>query len=85
MLGVALFQDNSASAINAAWQGSYVATDAVHVALAHYMVSGTAAPTTFKVRAGNHEGGATTLNGMGGNRYYGGVLTSSITIWEVQA
>lgn len=85
MIGVALFQDSTAAALNAAWNSPSTTTDATQISLAHYMIAGTASSTTFKVRAGNHDAGTTTFNGMGGNRYYGGVLTSSITIWEIGA
>lgn len=51
----------------------------------HIMVAGTTSATTFKFRAGGQIAGTTTFNGIGGSRYFGGVLASSITVSEFKA
>lgn len=82
----ALFQDTTANALCSSVQ-KINATDP-HVAqmvLFHTMTAGTASETTFKVRAGDASGGTTTVNGYGGARLHGGVLYSSIVIYEMVA
>ena len=79
----ALFQGATASAIASGW--SYIGGGGTTiVSFNHFMTSGTTSPTTFTVRYGSN-GGTMTLNGMGGARYLGGVLSSSITITEIAA
>ena len=51
----------------------------------HYMAAGTTSATTFKVRIGADLSGTTTFNGRSGGRQAGGVVSSSITIWEIDA
>lgn len=83
VLTAALFQDSTANAL-AAMQQDYVTSGAqANFAFRHKMTSGTIVSTTFKVRAGNVAAGTTTFNGVGGARFMGGVMASSITVTEV--
>lgn len=80
---VALFQDTTGPALAVAHFNVYDASVGNCVTFTHYMVAGTTSATTFKVRAGANSGQTTTFNGNGGNRLYGGVMASSITIMEL--
>ena len=79
----ALFQDSTANALACASFTQSAAGGIVNTRLTHYMTSGTTSSTTFKVRIGSGTAGTITFNGIGGARYYGGVLASSITITEI--
>jgi len=84
-VAVALFQDDAADALAV---GSHTAAGAyyfVSIAFIHKMTAGTTSTITFKVRIGGNGAGTLTFNGGGGNRSYGGVFCSSITIWETAA
>lgn len=80
-LSIALFQDDTANALAAAF---VYAAEAHVLTLRYTMVAGTAVETTFKVRAGLNGAGTTTFNGRSSARKFGGVLASSITITEIQ-
>ena len=84
-LSVALFQDATAGALGVTSSYQTTATAGLTVSLNHYMTSGTTSATTFKVRAGAHVAGTLSFNGQGGTRLFGGVLSSSVTITEIQA
>ena len=80
--GVALFQDSTANALASmcgTLTGQYYT---LPYAFSHVMVAGTAAATTFKVRAGNNSAGTTTFNGQISARLLGGTMASSIIITE---
>tara|TARA_Y100000310_G_scaffold345738_1_gene469060 strand:- start:4257 stop:4871 length:615 start_codon:yes stop_codon:yes gene_type:complete len=80
----ALFQDSTANALAVGLgMADKSANQFLPITFIHKMTAGTTSSTTFKVRAGS-ESGTTTFNGFSGSRYFGGVLASSITIWEVQ-
>lgn len=79
----ALFQDSTANALAATSQFSATLGEIVNLKMSFYMTSGTTSATTFKVRAGGHQAGTTTFNGIGGNRRFGGVYNSDITISEI--
>lgn len=79
----ALFQDTTANALAVAWTTSYQAGTAIQVKFSYTMTSGTTSATTFKVRVGAQNAGTFTFNGVGGARFMGGVLASSIVIREV--
>ncbi len=83
-MGMALFQDATANALAASrWEAKPNASDGdPPTCLTHYMVAGTIAATTFRVRAGGDTGATITFNGVGAARKFGGVLASSITITE---
>lgn len=80
----ALFQDNTASALTSAtaWHGTNV-TGIIPISFHYSMVAGTTSATTFRVRAGGSGSSTVTLNGVGGSRFLGGSMTSTITITEV--
>lgn len=80
---VALFQDATANALAVAATWVETATAYGVVTFSHYMVSGTTAATTFKVRAGAHVASTMTFNGQVTARRFGGVMASSITITEM--
>lgn len=80
---MALFQDSTANAL-ASTLASIVASNGENMSLIHTMVAGTTSSTTFKIRAGCGTAGTITFNGIGGGRYYGGTMASSIVIDEIQ-
>jgi len=81
----ALFQDSTANALATSWVGipGVNATDIL--IFRHTMTSGTTSATTFRVRAGPSGAATLTFNGVGGARFFGGVMASSIVIQEVAA
>jgi len=79
---VGLFQDTTTNALAAVGK-SITANLVKTIPLRHYMVAGTVAETTFKIRAGGSEAATTTFNGVSGGRLLGGVMASSITIMEI--
>ena len=60
----------------------YVASTAAPMGFNVTQTAGTTSVITFTVRAGNSAGTTSTLNGIAGTRFYGGVSASSITITE---
>ena len=82
--GVALFQDATADAL-AGTRGSNVNGTVQELVMHHEMAAGTTSSTTFRVRFGA-DTGTTYINQKNtGARFWGGVITSRITIWEVVA
>ena len=82
---IALFQDSTANALAAVY-GKYMYASANQwpsQSFQHYMTAGTTSSTTFKIRSGQDGSGTTTLNGQAGNRLYGGVSSSNLTIMEI--
>lgn len=79
----ALFQDSTAGALSATGVTIASGNPLAELNLSHYMTSGTTSSTTFKFRVGNTAAGTTRMNGLGGSRFLGGVLASSITITEL--
>jgi hypothetical protein len=84
-IGAALFQDSTVNALAASTDYSSAAGSPTSINFTHWMTSGTTSSTTFKVRAGCGTVGTTTFNGFSGNRIFGGVASSSITITEYTA
>ena len=81
----ALFQDSTANALASAFQVSAFANSPASHSGLYRMTAGTTSSTTFKIRAGGNSGSVTwTFNGQSGGRINGGVLTSSITITEIE-
>lgn len=80
---VALFQDSTANALAARYSYLDTAFGRDTITLRHVMTSGTTSATTFKVRAGMDNAGTLTVNGSNAARIFGGVLASSITIYEI--
>jgi|TARA_B110000285_G_C14796121_1_gene455284 hypothetical protein len=85
LIGIALFQDTTASAIASTITYDNANIELVNISLSHNMVAGTTSETTFKIRMGSHNGSTVTFNGRGGSREYGGTNKSSITITEYAA
>lgn len=81
----AIFQDTTSNALAAGVQFMTTATGVVTVTVKHSMVAGTTSATTFKVRAGGHVAGTTTLNGQAGARLLNTSTKSSIVITEYKA
>ena len=79
---MALFQDSIANAL-AATMDTWSANWGQRIDLIHYMSAGTTSSTTFKIRIGGTNAATTTLNGASGSRYYGGVMSTNLTIWEI--
>jgi len=77
-----LFQDTTANAL-AGTIDTFTGNWDRRIELTHYMTSGTTSATTFKIRAGNTNAATTTFNGASGGRYFGGVLSSTLTIMEI--
>lgn len=83
MMTVTLFQDATSGALACISRALLVENSPVPIYFSHWMLSGTVVSTTFKVRAGANNPGTTTFNGYKGQRIFGGVLASSITITEI--
>lgn len=81
---VALFQDSTAGALACAF-GQWGIDRPMPINIRHKMTAGTTSSTTFKVRAGGQTAGTLTLNGISVVQYFGGVLSSSMTIREYKA
>ena len=85
-LSSGLFQDSTASALaaSAIYKGNN--NDLMFTnTFVHEMAAGTVSSTTFKVRSGGNSASTTTFNGQNAGREFGGVVSSSITIFEVKA
>lgn len=77
----ALFQDATAGALAAA-PTALLDNRMVQISFRHKMTAGTTSATTFKVRLGSSAAGTITLNGAASARLLGGVMASSINIYE---
>src|ERR1041385_562439 len=82
--GVILTQDSGA-AIAAAHQSISGSADVYEFTIDYKMVAATTSSTTFKIKAGDAGGNSVTINGTGGNRRYGGVMSSYLRVSELQA
>lgn len=80
---LALFQDTTANALATAAISTARVIDAEPAMLQYTMSAGTTSATTFKIREGSSSGGTVTFNGEDGAAYYGGTLTSTLTIKEI--
>ena len=81
----ALFQDSTADALAASSEYGSTATGMVNSGLTYVMTAGTTSATTFKIRAGGESAGTLTLNGFGAARKLGGVMFSSLVVYEISA
>jgi hypothetical protein len=83
-MNTALFQDSVADALaaNASYANPSGATNQYLTYFTHTMTAGTTSAITFKVRIGPDSPGTFTFNGRSGNRIFGGVGSSSITVTE---
>lgn len=77
----ALFQDSTVGAL-AAVGVALLDNRIIQLKYSHVMTAGTTSATTFKVRAGSSAAGTTTFNGAASARLLGGVIASSINIYE---
>jgi len=78
----AIFQDATANALATAYVNIGAATTATELVIKHIMTAGTTSATTFKVRAGGSTAGTLTFNGTSGAAFFGGTLSSRITVRE---
>ena len=79
---VALFQDSTTNAL-AATTANIQAGFGLPQTFNYKMTAGTTSSTTFKVRAGAGSAGTVTVNGTAGAARLGGVMASTMTIYEV--
>jgi hypothetical protein len=79
---VALFQDSTANALAAVASQPGI-TITTPQTFNYKMTAGTTSSTTFRVRAGGGAASTITINGFAGGRIFGGVMASTITIYEV--
>ena len=85
-LGLALFQDSTASTLASARASREVGEGfIVQTSLTHTMRAATTSSTTMKIRAGFPNAGTTTFNGTAGARKLGGTLASFLIIEEIVA
>ena len=80
---MALFQDDTADALAASSERDGASDLEIH-SLKHFMTTGTTSETTFKIRSASSGAGTITMNSVAGSRKYGGVLSSSITVQEIE-
>lgn len=79
----ALFKDSVANALMAGVTIAATSAALDQIAFTHYMTAGTTSAITFKVRVGADNSGHTTyVNGVGGGRWFGGTLTSTLVVTE---
>ena len=81
----ALFQDSTAGSLACGHFRNIGANVMNSTSFKFKMTAGTTSATTFKVRIGGSSAGTFTFSGNAGNRRYGGVLISSLTIKEISA
>lgn len=81
----ALFQGATPNALAADSVLQSTANGRVAVYLQHTMAAGTTSATTFRVRAGGHQAGTFTFNGIAAARYFGAIVKSSIVITEYKS
>jgi len=86
---VALFQDTTANALTASAGPSSVSPANGMVGtctLSYKMTAGTTSATTFKIRVGtSNPGKPVDINGFNNARVFGGVASTTLEIWEIQA
>jgi len=81
---VALFQDSTANAL-AATSTNLSSNFGNPQTFNYKMTAGTTSSTTFRVRGGAGSAGTVTINGSASARRLGGVMASTMTIYEVAA
>jgi|SRR5882672_3652356 len=83
-VAAALFQDNIVDALSAVWQWDLTGGETpLNLTGEYQQLAMSTAQTTFKVRLGKDIAGTMTLNGITGNRAYGGVLWSQHKVTEL--
>jgi hypothetical protein len=87
----ALFRDSTADAIAAnigtgrAAAAAYAGMEGALLQMSTSVSAASTSETTFKLRVGGEQAGTYRWNGGNGSRKLGGVMTTSITIYEVLA
>ena len=84
-LTAAIFQDSTANSLACTVLFAANGVQFYLLNFKHKMTAGTTSATTFNVKCGGSGVSTITLNGYSGNRLYGGVMASSITITEIAA
>lgn len=79
---VALFKDSTANAL-ATTTSNINSGFGLPQTFNYKMTAGTTSSTTFRVRAGAGSAGTITVNGTASARRFGGVMASTMTIYEV--
>lgn len=82
-ISAALFQDSTANALASILMGYPDTDNMITMTFRHVMTAGTTSSTTFRVRAGASAAGTITLNGVGGARRHGGVMSSTLVVTEI--
>ena len=82
MVVMSLFQDSTANALASVVMRNDSVDTMYSSSLTYRMAAGTTSSTTFKIRIGSNASGTIRLNGVAG-QLYGGVLSSTITIFEL--
>jgi hypothetical protein len=80
---LALFLDGAANAIAAVWAYAPTANKPIRIHLKHRFRVPNTSGTTVEARFGAGQAGTTTLNGISGGAWYGGVLTEAACITEI--
>lgn len=84
VIHMALFRDAAANALAVSSFWEVTATGNVPLVMDFYVIAGSVAATTFKLRAGPTTAGRTlTVNGVLGARKFGGALVSQMVITEI--
>ena len=83
-LTAAVFEGSAESAVGAAVHRNSGSNDLVTVTFQLILAAASTTARTYKVRCGSDNAGTTTVNGVSGARKLGGVLTSSISVTEIQ-
>ena len=78
----ALFQDSAVNGLAVCEVSVPVSTGSVRHVLSYTMTAGTTSATTFRFRVGGEAASTITFNGLGGSRFYGTSVKSSIKITE---
>lgn len=81
----AIFQDATANALGAAATLSSATNCSSNHSYSIKLQAGTTSATTFRFRAGPESAATVTFNGSAGGRIFGGVMASSLRIYEVAA
>ena len=82
---IMLFQDSITNALDIATEMGQSGGDMYNLALQYKKTSGTTSSTTFKVRMAPHTGETMYINRGNSATIAGGIMTSSIVVWEIGA
>ena len=82
---IMLFQDSVSNALEMATEMAQSGGDMINLAMNYKKTSGTTSSTTFKVRMAPHTGETMYINRGNSDAIGGGIMTSSIVVWEIGA